>query len=390
METINIGLLGIDHTSENLGCQALTYSIIKIISDVSAGKKTKVTLYIQSSGEKSNLNVEEYPGIYALEIFCFRFKKPKELFSLIKKIHQEDLIIDITGGDSFSDIYGLKRFYTWSILKWWINCSRVRLILAPQTYGPYQNFFARRLANYIIKKADVVIARDSLSYEYAYTSNSDTILATDVAFTLPYEEHLYTMDTDKVNIGINISGLLYNGGYNGKNQFNLSLDYSSFTDDLILYLNRNESFHIHLIPHVICNDYNFVENDLKICHRIKEKFPKCEISPSFQTPMEAKSYISQMDIFIGARMHATIAAISCGVPTIPIAYSLKFNGLFNELNYNYFIDARNLSNDAALEYIKIYLQEVNNLKKAIKETETILQVKTDLIYKTFFNILKEI
>ena len=43
---------------------------------------------------------------------------------------------------------------------------------------------------------------------------------------------------------------------------------------------------------------------------------------------ELKWLIAQTDWFCGTRMHATIAALSSGVPTAALAYSLKTRGVF--------------------------------------------------------------
>ena len=50
----------------------------------------------------------------------------------------------------------------------------------------------------------------------------------------------------------------------------------------------------------------------------------------FKTAIQAKSYISNMDVFLGSRMHSTIGAISSGVATIPLSYAYKFEALYKE------------------------------------------------------------
>ena len=75
-----------------------------------------------------------------------------------------------------------------------------------------------------------------------------------------------------------------------------------------------------------------------------------------------------MDFFTGARMHACIAAISSGVPVIPMAYSRKFNGLFMDtLMYNCMID---LKTDDAEKIVDKFINALENresLKDKIKE-----------------------
>lgn len=55
-----------------------------------------------------------------------------------------------------------------------------------------------------------------------------------------------------------------------------------------------------------------------------------------------------MDLLIAARMHASIAAYSSGVPVIPFAYSRKFEGVYNDLKYPYIINGRELSTEEAV------------------------------------------
>ena len=87
-------------------------------------------------------------------------KNPKVLNPNIYKISQNknfidsvkecDCIIDITQGDNFSDIYGKKRFYTWTIEKRIVQKLRVPLILGPQTYGPFIDEKCKKFAAKVI------------------------------------------------------------------------------------------------------------------------------------------------------------------------------------------------------------------------------------------------
>ena len=54
------------------------------------------------------------------------------------------------------------------------------------------------------------------------------------------------------------------------------------------------------------------EDDFAANAVLAEEFPKLVTAPRFATPSEAKSYIAGLDFFMGARMHACIAAFSSG------------------------------------------------------------------------------
>ena len=104
---------------------------------------------------------------------------------------------------------------------------------------------------------------------------------------------------------------------------------------------------IVFIPHVTerwGNDDRTVADD--ICKIVIHKQKIVSIKNEY-TAEEIKGIIGQCDLFIGARMHATIASTSMCVPTVAIAYSHKTHGIIGEmLGYNnYVLDVRNRSFD---------------------------------------------
>ena len=138
-------------------------------------------------------------------------------------------------------------------------------------------------------------------------------------------------------------------------------------------------------------DYNAAENDIRPCTEIKEKFSNIErviCAPSFENPIEAKSYIANMDVFIGARMHATIGALSAGVATIPFAYSKKFKTMFGNLHYDYTIEARELDTEAALGQTQTYIREYKTLAEAAKDASKITKEKLSVLKKDMAHLGK--
>ena len=61
---------------------------------------------------------------------------------------------------------------------------------------------------------------------------------------------------------------------------------------------------------------------------------------------------------------ATIGAFSAGIPTIPVAYSRKFEGLYSSLGYDYIIDASKLDLDKAISVLMEYLDNKDNLRNS--------------------------
>lgn len=133
-------------------------------------------------------------------------------------------------------------------------------------------------------------------------------------------------------------------------------------------INRND-YELHIIPHVIDLIHpDSRENDYRICLKLGEKYKdKLVIAPPFETPLEAKSYIANMDIFIGSRMHATIGSISSGVATIPFSYSRKFEGLFGNIGYPYVISAKEISTKEAIDKTQKWIKSYRILKQKGRE-----------------------
>ena len=61
-------------------------------------------------------------------------------------------------------------------------------------------------------------------------------------------------------------------------------------------------------------------------------------------------------------MHATIAAFSMGIPTVPVAYSPKFFRLYSSLGYNRVIDGKDVDENEAVAYIIGCIQNIEAIK----------------------------
>jgi polysaccharide pyruvyl transferase WcaK-like protein len=204
-------------------------------------------------------------------------------------------------------------------------------------------------------------------------------LSTDLAFLLNYSKRP-NLQKKSINMGINISGLLYRGGFktysgsNKFNQFNLKLNYIHFINELLEIYSNNPTYNVILIPHVIDLSEDAYDDDYKISKELSLKY-NISIAPPFDNPIEAKSFISNMDVFIGSRMHSTIAAFSTGVLTIPVSYSHKFEGLYNSVDYNAIINGNKDDVKSSLVKIENYLANKNLLMNSQNESIKIINFR---------------
>lgn len=386
---MKIGMMGFDFESPNKGCEALTYSFVNMLIEC-YGNDLKI---VNFSYGGFGMFPEKYPEIDFL-IRRPKIKNPIDWIKIKKEMAGLDIIFDVTFGDGFSDIYGKMWNFTTNMLKQLAIKSKKPLILLPQTYGPYKNFLLKKWAEQLVKNSYAAYSRDTASAREMNLKCKDKIrVITDMAFGLPYNKTMYSIDKTRVNVGINVSALLWDSAYAKDNRFGLNVDYYTYITSLIEKLLETDKYVVHLIPHVIAkNHYNSAENDLRPCKEVKNRFSdndKVICAPAFKTPIEAKSYIANMNIFIGARMHATIGAVSAGVATIPFAYSKKFKTMFGNLGYKYVIEARDVDTDTALKQTEDWIINYDELEKVSLKAREKTKDKLNLLKRDISVLVKE-
>ena len=393
---------GYKGSCNNRGCEALSVSFLEILNEIAKreNRRFKVFLFIPISAKRmfcivrgkeylrkcylidrvySNLNLNVLP--------YWIFKGSPKLLRVARKC---DVVFDFTSGDSFTDIYGTKRYYDLTKAKKQLIGMDIPLVLGSQTIGPFKNDDIRDDASKVIKKCKEVFVRDQLSYNCVKEiSGRLAKITTDVAFFLPFDKKDNALK-DRIVVGFNPSGLLWQGGYNRSNQFGLKFDYKEYCMKVLESVSKDEHYEVILIPHAYSDDMSSIDNDLTPIYALKEKYPKCKAVIDKLDSMEIKTQINKCDVFIGARMHATIAAFSSGIPTIPVAYSRKFSGLYNEYGYSYIIDANRFSLDEAVNKTLDYIENLNTMKKVIEDTRKKINENKERIIEMYSDLLNTI
>ena len=385
---MKVVLMGLEFFINNLGCEALSYSFVSELYEIS--KKRGEALEVKTI-VFADQKVPYIPGTdIPIQCIGIHYKSIKFWKEIKREFKEADYIFDFTMGDSFSDIYGTKRFVLDALVKTAAIHSGTPYILGPQTYGPYKSAFVRKWAKWILKKASSVYTRDEQSQKLAEKlSMREVILTTDVAFALPYEKRMLGAE-GKIKIGFNPSGLLWAGGYTKDNQFGLALDYQEYCYRVCDELSKDPKYEVYLIPHVgTTSEFDdATENDSAACGKLQKSHPEMKILSEISTPMDIKGCLAAMDIFIGARMHATIGAFSSGVATIPVSYSRKFEGLYDSLEYGYLVHAREDSTDEAVKKTMEYIRQYETLKVSVEKSLGIVRDKQTIFREHLLNDLK--
>jgi len=290
------------------------------------------------------------------------------LHPVLRLIDSCAVIVDASAGDSFSDIYGQARFRNVCLPKL-IAARRGRpLLLLPQTYGPYALPRNGELARDLILRSREAWARDGKSLEGLRSVLGEAFDDTrhrcgvDMAFALPVRtpDHPDMPDldawlaADPPVVGLNISGLVWHMGAGAGPRFGFRAHYRRLVCRALEWLLTETNMRVLLVPHVLAPDGN-PESDRDAAREALAELEaqaegdRVRIAPGNLDEQELKSLISRCHWFCGTRMHATIAALSSGVPTASIIYSDKAAGVFACCDQQqHIIDPRTLDTDEAL------------------------------------------
>ncbi|MDA8174668.1 MAG: polysaccharide pyruvyl transferase family protein [Nitrospiraceae bacterium] len=390
---VKICLLGATFATNNMGVGALTAGAIETVLHTfpdaeiwlldygikhtvyrhfSNGRTIPVELINLRFSKKIFLkNNVAFLLFIALLIRLIPFKKLRAraylLNPYLKRINEAVIFAAISGGDSFSDIYGMGRLMYVSLPQFLALLMQKELVILPQTIGPFKSRMAKSVAGFILGRAKAIYSRDREALkEIGLLSQGGRLagklrFSYDLGFVLaPVKPGKFIMNgnvmlrrADRPVVGVNISGLLLMGGYTRDNMFGLKSDYRELSNEIIRLI-MDKGACVLLVPHVFGADG---ESDMTACEKIYAGLEpvygsRIAIVRGEYNPGEIKYVIGQCDFFIGARMHACIAALSQNIPAVSIAYSRKFRGVLQTIGMDALVaDPRTMDKEEILRIV---------------------------------------
>jgi polysaccharide pyruvyl transferase WcaK-like protein len=281
----------------------------------------------------------EHIGIILLAALFYRLglRAPARRNRWLSSLLEASCIADIRGGDSFSDIYGLRRFVVGSLPLVSALLLGRPYVLMPQTFGPFRSVWARWLASLTLRRAAEVWTRDRRCIPVVEElANRKPQFSPDVAFTLvPVRPEVMTLQPPsadlgraEVVVGVNVSGLLFMGGYTRANMFGLRANYREVIERVLTALLERTGATILIVPHTFGAEMEEAASEA-LQGAVPPRYAGRVVRLASRLGAgEVKWVIGRTHFFIGARMHACIGALSQGIPTVGLGYSDKFAGVF--------------------------------------------------------------
>ncbi|MBW6464226.1 MAG: polysaccharide pyruvyl transferase family protein [Firmicutes bacterium] len=210
------------------------------------------------------------------------------------------------------------------------------VILWGASVGPFERepAFVPAIVKHLARMKTIAV-RETVSYGYLTEALGlkNVSLIADPAFNLQKEEIDLKPFWPEAGVegvlGLNVSPLIERYKRAGQ----------SLIDETVAFVNHvviEKGMGVLLVPHVTAlagaddskSDYGYMNRLISRCSDLGDRI---RLVPDCYNAAQLKYIIGNLRYFIGARTHATIAAMSSRIPTVSIAYSVKAQGINRDL-----------------------------------------------------------
>ncbi|MDX2306636.1 MAG: polysaccharide pyruvyl transferase family protein [Hyphomicrobium sp.] len=354
--TAKIVLVG-NSTSANRGCQAIALGTLALFREVlgpGVNMRSGVIVPAGSAGQGLPAVSPKEPPQIALV--------PRPRRSIVRKVMRRlfgqrsgfdyrelgrlldggaDLVLEV-GGDNYTLDYG--RPYSFIDLDHALLGARLPLMIWGASVGPFNAdpLFEKEIMGHFSRLRQVFV-RETISEQYLKSCGLENVtLMADPAIAMQPEapaKPCWDVDRSRGAIGLNLSPFQARQIAGGKKAFwdvtEGDIDrLAAFGAELVSWVVAEFGREVVLVPHVMAavpwnNDYGVLS---KVVSRLDPSTARrVQLLPDTLTAPELKWAMSELHTFVGSRTHATLGAISSGIPTAAFSYSRKSIGLMRDL-----------------------------------------------------------
>jgi colanic acid/amylovoran biosynthesis protein len=301
---------------------------------------------------------------------------PEALRPILKAYLEADLVVSSPGGYFFS--YGPGR--AWIMLAFSMALALLAgkpLYLFPQSFGPLQNAWERRLGTWILCHARMVMAREPISYDFLMELGvTDALgercrLLPDTAFTFhcnPAEkeadlkqaltwlhDHGINPDSGELDSKRPLLGMTIMDWALQEVSFDRQEAYEFALEATARHFVQTRKGHIILLPQT-SGPTRFDDDrpaTMRLAGRLADLGNACIAVETPLPPGTLQAVLGKLDLFVGTRMHSNIFALNGGVPVIAIGYLHKTRGIARSLGIEeWVIDIQNVDEKILIERLE--------------------------------------
>lgn len=307
-----------------------------------------ITSLLKNKNEDLKITVLAANPQKTAELYNLNTVSRTSLIQILAALAEADLFIS-GGGSLLQDVTGSFSVPYYLGLAWLAKIQGTKTVYYAQGVGPLNKWWSQKLTALTLNRFELLGVRDQGSKDLleAIGVKKKIELTVDPVFALydPLNNNRQQIK-GKIEVGISVRPW--------------SVDY---IPELAAALNQfawNKNIKFILFPmHQASDD--------EISRELKEKLEaEAEICDLPAVPSEALKTFSQLDLFVGVRLHSLIFALLNQVPLLALSYDPKIEGLLAELDYLPLIKLEDLEADEAAEKLEAIFAERYSLRKKIK------------------------
>jgi len=273
-----------------------------------------------------------------------------------RKLEQFDAFIDISGYQ-YGDAWGNRGFD--SVMPWTRYCSdhNIPMVFLPQAWGPFLQPQVAADIRQLMAEGPLVMSRDRQS-----TQHLQTISPTLLPESFPDVAWLFDGASDSVGNGL-LSGLGLDSSlpivalvpnmrvYEKTGHHGASNGYLKTFANLASHVLDTSDASILLLPNEIRMPTSQSQDDRYLCSILETMIgnrQRCFVMRQALSAEALKALLSRCDAVVSSRFHSLIFSLSCGIPSLAVGWSHKYDELMLDLDIQEFSIACNTGTVADL------------------------------------------
>ncbi|MGF1765950.1 polysaccharide pyruvyl transferase family protein [Enterovibrio makurazakiensis] len=256
----------------------------------------------------------------------------------IEKFLESDVVISKGGSYITAQNKSLRQSISlFSMLYPFILAKRYdkKMVIFSQSLGPVVGSFNKWMTKSSLRGIKKIFLREKVCLDLYPEVNElselvDIEIIQDSAFFLESDEELskhdLNIDSNNFNVGMTLVDHAFKYVASEEEKQEKINNYKNAITNNIKRLIDDHSAYIHIFPQVIANNSHLGHSDVRISKEIEDSFRNTKYDGRVKyhfadyNPMQLRQMYSEMDMFIGTRLHSVIFSLSQNVPSINIAY----------------------------------------------------------------------
>jgi len=332
-------------------------------------------------------------GIATLLCFCIGFRLfgrcpdfllSKDLKEFVRENRRADFAIGCGGGYLRSPNASLRETILFGVVC--LNLLTAKYLgknvyLYSQSIGPVHSRLQRNMLRFTLTHMDLIELREDASLEYVQQLKipTRTVVTADPALLLggrgKFPAKQVKLRRGRLHVGITV-----------RRWFDNPKDFEAYllaVAKTIDYLIMHHDAEVFYIPQVVAE--NFSDDDRATARQVWRNVKKRTYFTMVEAdlhPLEIIGICSEMDIFIGTRMHSNIFALISDVPVVAIGYEHKTKGIMRGLGLEELtVDIHHANFSSLKQKVdllldkRVYYKEIiqKNLPAQIKQSKSAIE-----------------